>query len=568
MDLIDIARPAAGGAETGIYHYDNLDRAYLARRVEEFREQVGRRLSGALTEDEFKPLRLMNGLYLQLHAYMLRVAIPYGVLSGRQMRKLAEIGRKYDRDYGHFTTRQNIQFNWIKLEQTPDILAELAEVDIHAIQTSGNCIRNVTTDQFAGAAADEIIDPRVYAEILRQWSTDHPEFAFLPRKFKIALTGSEQDRAAIKLHDIGVLTKRNADGVPGFTIYVGGGLGRTPVIGVKIRDWLPVSDLLRYMEAILRVYNAQGRRDNLYKARIKILVRETGAEKFAALVEEEFASLSGDRFNLAPAVVAVIQARFGAPQFATLPEVSTIFDSAVAADPDFAQWTRTNLHPHRVPGYASAVISLKPIGGIPGDATSDQMDLVADLADRHSFGEIRVAHEQNLVLPHVRRDDLYPLWQQLRRPGIETANIGLVTDIIACPGLDYCDLANARSIPVAQAISNRFADLARQHDIGELHVNISGCINACAHHHIGHIGILGVDKHGQEAYQITLGGAADENAALGQLLGSAIPAEQVPDLIEAVIGHYLARRTPGERFIDTFRRVGMATFKEALRAER
>ena len=563
MDFVEDIRPAAGTAEAGIYHYDTLDRAYLARRVAEFREQVDRRLSGALSEDEFKPLRLMNGLYLQLHAYMLRVAIPYGILSSTQLRKLAHVARTYDRDYGHFTTRQNIQFNWIALEKAPDILAELAEVDIHAIQTSGNCIRNVTTDLFAGAAADELIDPRVYAEILRQWSTDHPEFAFLPRKFKIALTGSEQDRAAIKLHDIGVLTTRNAEGVPGFTIYVGGGLGRTPVIGVKIRDWLPVGDLLRYMEAILRVYNASGRRDNLYKARIKILVRETGAAKFAELVEREFESLSGDRFNLPPDVVAAIQARFGAPRFATLPARSETYEAALAADADFARWTRTHLHPHRVPGYVCVTVSLKPIGGIPGDATSAQMDVMADLADRYSFGELRVAHEQNMVLAHVRADELYDLWQALRQPGIETPNVGLVTDIIACPGLDYCDLANARSIPIAQAISKRFADLARQHEIGELHLNISGCINACAHHHIGHIGILGVDKHGKEAYQITLGGAADEHAALGQLLGAAVPAEAVPDLIERIVSIYLARRHPGERFIDCFRRVGIAVFKEA-----
>jgi sulfite reductase (NADPH) hemoprotein beta-component len=557
--------PSSGSAETGIYHYDALDREYLQHRTEEFREQVQRRLAGGLTEDEFKPLRLMNGLYLQLHAYMLRVAIPYGVLSSPQMRKLAHVARKYDRDYGHFTTRQNIQFNWIKLEQAPDILAELAEVDIHAIQTSGNCIRNVTTDQFAGAAADELIDPRVYAEILRQWSTDHPEFLFLPRKFKIALTGSPHDRAAIKLHDIGVLTTRNAAGEPGFTVYVGGGLGRTPVIGVKIREWLPVSDLLRYMEAILRVYNAAGRRDNIYKARIKILVRETGAVRFAELVEEEFASLSGARFDLPAEVVATIAARFGAPNFATLPSESAPFAGALATDADFARWVSTNTHPHRVPGYISAVISLKPIGGIPGDATSSQLDAVADLADRYSFGEMRVAHEQNLVLAHVRKDDLPSLWQDLQGPGIATPNVGLVTDIIACPGLDYCDLANARSIPIAQRISERFADLARNHDIGELHINISGCINACAHHHVAHIGILGVDKHGQEAYQITLGGAADEKASLGQLLGAAMPASQVPDVVETVVNVYLAQRMPGELFIDAFRRLGMTPFKEAFR---
>jgi sulfite reductase (NADPH) hemoprotein beta-component len=550
---------------TGIYQYDTLDRAYLARRVAEFREQVERRLAGGLMEEEFKPLRLMNGLYLQLHAYMLRVAIPYGVMSSDQLRRMAHVARVYDRGYGHFTTRQNIQFNWIRLEDAPDILASLAEVDIHAIQTSGNCIRNVTTDQFAGAAADELIDPRVYAEILRQWSTDHPEFAFLPRKFKIALTGSPHDRAAIKLHDIGVLTRRNAQGEPGFCIYVGGGLGRTPVIGVVIRDWLPVSDLLRYMEAILRVYNAAGRRDNLYKSRIKILVRETGAEAFAALVEREFAALAGDRFHLPPDVVAAIQARFGAPIFEELPDAPQALRAALAEHAGFARWVRTNTHPHRKHGYISAVISLKPIGGIPGDATAEQMDVMADLADRYSFRELRVAHEQNIVLAHVRQDQLFALWQDLQAPGLATPNIGLVTDIIACPGLDYCDLANARSIPVAQAISARFADLAHQHDIGELHVNISGCINACAHHHVGHIGILGVDKHGAEAYQITLGGSADEKAALGQLLGSAVPAEAVPDLIEKIIAIYLARRLDGELFIDSVRRLGVAAFKEALR---
>jgi sulfite reductase (NADPH) hemoprotein beta-component len=565
MDTATQIRTPSAAAEAGIYHYDALDHAFITRRVEAFREQVQRRLSGALSEDEFKPLRLMNGLYLQLHAYMLRVAIPYGVLSAIQMRKLAHVARKYDRDYGHFTTRQNIQFNWIKLEQAPDILAELAEVDIHAIQTSGNCIRNVSTDQFAGAAADELVDPRVYAEILRQWSTDHPEFLFLPRKFKIAIIGSPQDRAAIKLHDIGILTKRNAAGEPGFTIYVGGGLGRTPVIGSKIRDWLPVGDLLRYMEAVLRVYNAAGRRDNIYKARIKILVRETGAERFAELVEQEFANLSGDRFHLPAEVVAAIQSRFGAPDFADLPAVSPAYQKALAENADFARWVSTNTHPHRVPGYISAVISLKPIGGIPGDATSAQIDRIADLAEQYSFGELRIAHEQNVVLAHVRQDALFSLWRELEAPGIATPNVGLITDIIACPGLDYCDLANARSIPIAQSISERFGDLDRQHDIGELHVNISGCINACAHHHVGHIGILGVDKHGAEAYQITLGGTADENAALGQLLGAAVAADEVPDVIEGVIRVYLAVRLPGELFIDSFRRVGLAPFKQEFR---
>ena len=550
----------------GLYHYDQIDREFLAARVAVFRDQVARRLSGELTEDEFKPLRLMNGLYLQLHGYMLRCAIPYGVVSSTQLRRFARIARDYDRGYGHFTTRQNIQFNWIRLVDTPDILAELADADLHAIQTSGNCIRNVTTDQFAGAAADEVVDPRVYAEILRQWSTDHPEFTFLPRKFKIALTGSPNDRAAVKLHDIGVMAKRDADGNPGFEVYAGGGMGRTPLVGVKLRDFLPETEFLAYMEAILRVYNAMGRRDNIYKARIKILVQALGAAEFARLVEDEFAAMPKARFRLAAETVTAIQARFGQATFAALPTRSEAFETARQNDLAFARWAKTNVHPHRQTGYACAVVSLKPIGGIPGDATAEQMDLVADLADRHSFGEIRVAHEQNLVLPHVRLDDLPELWQALEPAGLGTANIGLVTDIIACPGLDYCDLANARSIPIAQRISERFADLAWQHDIGELHINISGCINACAHHHVGHIGILGVDKRGAEAYQITIGGSADQDAAIGTLIGPAVPADQAVDVVEAVVRTYLDIRHPGELFIDAVRRLGVAPFKQAAHA--
>ncbi|WP_372090048.1 DUF2849 domain-containing protein [Tistrella mobilis] len=551
-------------ATAGIYNYDEQDRAFLKDRAEVFRRQVERRIAGELTEEEFRSFRLMNGLYLQLHGYMLRVAVPYGVLSSDQMRQLAYVARVYDRGYGHFTTRQNIQFNWPRLVDTPDILEVLADADIHAIQTSGNCIRNVTTDQFAGAAADEVVDPRIFAEILRQWSTDHPEFTFLPRKFKIAITGSPNDRAAVRLHDIGVLAKRNAAGEIGFEIHVGGGLGRTPIVATRVADWVAVPDFLRYMEAVLRVYNALGRRDNLYKARIKILVRETKPERFREMVEEEFAAMDAEGYRLEPEVVEAIAARFIDPDFETLPAVSDAFERAKAADPAFAAWVRTNTNPHKRPGYISAVISLKPVGGIPGDATDAQMDLVADLADRHSFGEIRVAHEQNLVLPHVRQDALYALWQALQGTGLETANIGLVSDIIACPGMDYCALATARSIPVAQRIAERFADLDRQHDIGRLTLNISGCINACGHHHIGNIGILGLDRGGVEAYQITLGGAADEQAAVGQILGPSVSYEDVVDAIETIVNVHVARREAGETFIDTYRRIGITPFKEAL----
>ncbi|SCB36147.1 DUF2849 domain-containing protein [Rhizobium hainanense] len=550
----------------GIYRYDEYDRQFLRDRAEQFRNQVNRRLCGELSEDEFKPFRLMNGLYLQLHGYMLRVALPYGVLSASQMRQLAYVARHFDRGYGHFTTRQNIQFNWPRLADTPQILAVLAEADLHAIQTSGNCVRNVTTDHFAGAAAEEVIDPRLYAEILRQWSTDHPEFTYLPRKFKIAITGSPQDRAAVRVHDIGILARRNSDGEPGFQIFAGGGLGRTPIVGIKVRDWLPVRDLLRYVEAILRVYNALGRRDNIYKARIKILIREMKAERFIEMIEEEFAGMPPAYNILEDDIVATVAARFNEPPFLSLAIRAAELDDAMRRDRSFRAWCRTNTHPHRQPGYVSAVISLKPVGGIPGDVSADEMDAIADAADRFSFGEIRVSHEQNVVLPHVRQAELYVLWQSLVAGGLASANVGLVTDIIACPGMDYCSLATARAIPIAQKIAERFADPERQEQIGPLDLNISGCINACGHHHVGHIGLLGVDKNGEEVYQITLGGSADDKASIGSIIGPGVEADAVPDAIEAIVDAYIANRFDNEAFIETYRRLGAAPFKEAVYA--
>jgi sulfite reductase (NADPH) hemoprotein beta-component len=549
-----------------MYRYDAYDKTLVRERVAQYRDQVARRISGELSEEEFRPLRLMNGLYLQLHAYMLRVAIPYGTLSSTQLRKLAHIARRYDRGYGHFTTRQNLQYNWPRLVDTPDILEELAEVEMHAIQTSGNCIRNVTADQYAGAAADEIEDPRVYAEIIRQWSTLHPEFSFLPRKFKIAVTGSPNDRAAVRVHDIGLRMLKNDDGEVGFEVIVGGGLGRTPYVGPTIRNFLPKRDLLTYLEAILRVYNQLGRRDNLFKARIKILVTTVGVEEFARLVEEEWQHLKDGALVLPTEEVARIEAFFAPPPFEDLEGPDPNYEAARRADRDFDTWARINVVAHRRPGYAIVNLSLKPIGGIPGDASDAQMDAVADLADRFSFGEIRVTHEQNLVLPHVRQKDLAAVWRELLDLKLATPNIGQVTDIIACPGLDYCNLANARSIPVAQMISKRFADLCRQHDIGELKIKISGCINACGHHHVGHIGILGVDKKGEEFYQITLGGSADDSASLGTIVGPAFPYDRVTDAVETIVETYLATRRNGERFLDTFRRVGLEPFKEKLYA--
>ncbi len=547
-----------------MYQYDAIDRNIVETRVEEFRDQVIRRVSGDLTEEQFRPLRLMNGLYLQLHAYMLRVAIPYGTLSSVQMRKLARIARVYDRGYGHFTTRQNIQYNWPKLEETPDILAELAKVEMHAIQTSGNCIRNTTADQFAGAAEGEVDDPRVWSEIIRQWSSFHPEFAFLPRKFKIAVTGTERDRAAIKVHDIGIVIVTDDQGETGFQIWAGGGQGRTPMITKLVRDFLPQQDLLSYLEAMLRVYNRHGRRDNKYKARIKILVHEIGADEYTRQVEAEWQTIRNGVLDLPAEEIDRIRIHFADPAFEALGGDSRAFVAKRFEDKAFARWVSSNVKPHKRAGYAIANISLKPVGGIPGDATAAQMDAVADFADRWSFGEIRVAHEQNLVLPHVRQEDLYDLWLALGNHDLDTPNIGLLGDIIACPGLDYCSLANARSIPLSQQISDRFADMERLHDIGEVTLNISGCINACGHHHVANIGILGVDKKGEELYQITLGGRADEDASIGKIVGPAFAGEAAVDAIETIIETYVTHRQNGERFIETFDRIGLDPFKETL----
>jgi sulfite reductase (NADPH) hemoprotein beta-component len=548
-----------------MYRYDEFDHAFVEGRVAQFRDQVERRLSGELAEDAFKPLRLMNGVYLQLHAYMLRVAIPYGTLNSKQMRMLAHIARKYDRGYGHFTTRQNIQYNWPRLSDTPDILSELASVEMHALQTSGNCIRNVTADHFAGAAADEVADPRPYAEILRQWSSVHPEFSFLPRKFKIAVTGAERDRAAMQVHDIGLHLKKNDKGEIGFAVYVGGGQGRTPMIAKKIRDFLPEEDLLSYTTAIMRVYNLHGRRDNKYKARIKILVHETGAEELARQVEVEFAELKNTELKLPDADIAAITAYFAPPALKDRPEGWESLARWKRADEGFARFVEQNVAPHKHPDYGMVTISLKPIGGIPGDATDEQMELVADIAAEYAFDEIRISHEQNIILPHVALADLEPVYRALVGAGLATANAGLITDIIACPGLDYCALANARSIPVAQEISTRFGSPERQAEIGELKIKISGCINACGHHHVGHIGLLGVEKKGAELYQITLGGSGDENTSIGEIIGRGFEPEKVTDAIETIVDTYLGLRLSKEEiFLEAYRRVGPQPFKDAL----
>jgi sulfite reductase (NADPH) hemoprotein beta-component len=548
-----------------MYRYDEFDKDFVAGRVAQFRDQVARRLSGELDEEQFKPLRLMNGVYLQLHAYMLRVAIPYGTLSSRQMRKLAYIARRYDKGYGHFTTRQNIQFNWPALADCPKILAELAEVEMHAIQTSGNCIRNVTADPFAGVAADEIEDPRPYAEILRQWSSLHPEFSFLPRKFKIAVNGAAKDRAALQVHDIGYQIVRNDAGEIGFAVYVGGGQGRTPLIAHKIRDFLPKADLLAYTHAVLRVYNLEGRRDNKFKARIKILVLEKGADAIRAAVEHEFAHHREETLSLPHAEIDRIGAYFAPPQLAARSAVSAEVEKRKASDKGFAQFVAQNVVPHKVPGYGIVTISLKPIGGVPGDASAEWMELVADLAETYSQDEIRVAHEQNLVLPYVPLDALPEVYDRLAAAGLATANAGLVTDIISCPGLDYCALATARSIPIAQRISERFGDYARASDIGELKINISGCINACGHHHVGHIGILGLEKAGVESYQITLGGSADESCSLGTITGPSFSSDEIVDAVETIVETYRKLRlSRSEDFLTAFRRLGMEPFKEAL----
>ena len=541
-----------------MYKYDEYDQQMVDARVAEFADQVKRRLAGEITEDQFKPLRLMNGLYLQLHAYMLRVAVPYGTLDGRQMRMLAQIARKYDRDYGHFTTRQNIQYNWIKLEDAPAILADLASVEMHAIQTSGNCIRNISSDQWAGAAADELTDPRPWAELLRQWSSFHPEFSYLPRKFKIAVIAAEEDRAAMRLHDIGIQIVEK-DGVHGAAFYVGGGMGRTPMIAPLIKDFVPLDDLLSYTEACLRVYNRYGRRDNIYKARIKILIHELGAEEYRRQVEEEFAHVKSLGIDPPKAEFDRIAAQFAMPPLDTAAP-----DAIDRSDPDFAVWFDQNVAAHKVAGHAIVNISLKPLGGIPGDASSAQIDVMADLAERYSHDELRVTHAQNIVLPHVRKADLFAIWQSLDVADLATPNLDLISDIIACPGLDYCSLANARSIPVAQKIAQRFADPARQRDLGELKLKISGCINACGHHHAGHIGILGVDRKGTENYQLLLGGSGAEDVSLGTITGPGFDEDGIVDAIERVTDKYLAERTDGERFVDTYRRVGMAPFKEAI----
>lgn len=555
-----------------MYQYDRIDKAIVQSRVDEFRDQVARRISGELTEDQFKPLRLMNGLYLQLHAYMLRVAIPYGTLSSAQLHALAKLGRDYDRGYGHVTTRQNMQFNWIKLSDVADALQLLADHDMHAIQTSGNTIRNTTTDPFAGATAEEIEDPRVWCEVIRQWSTLHPEFSFLPRKFKIAVTAAKEDRAAIQVHDIGLQLHRNADGETGFQVLVGGGLGRSPYIGEVIRDFLPKEYLLSYLEAILRVYNMHGRRDNMYKARIKILVNEMGVQAFTTSVEKAWQSLQalapGGSVDLPAAERVRIASFFNGPDLTADPHGEAALRESRADHRELDRWAGVNLHPHKVEGYGIVSISLKPVGKAPGDITSDQMDILADLADQYGRGEIRTTHDQNMVLPHVRLADIPALYKSLRAHDLATPNAGRITDIIACPGLDYCNLANTRSIPIANQIQDRFNDLEREEEIGELKIKISGCINACGHHHVGHIGILGVDKKGEEYYQVTLGGAADSQSAIGTIVGRGLSSDQVVDAVDRMVGRYLLlRHDANEKFIDTFRRLGADPFREALYAE-
>lgn len=550
-----------------MYRYDEFDHTFVQQRVAQFRDQVKRRLLGELSESEFKPLRLMNGLYRQLHAYMLRVAIPYGCFNSAQMRQLASIARTYDKGYGHFTTRQNIQYNWPVLRDIPDILSDLAAVEMHAIQTSGNCIRNTTSDQYAGAAADEIEDPRVYCEIIRQWSSLHPEFTFLPRKFKVAVTGATHDRAAIQVHDIGLALKKNEAGEVGFEVYVGGGQGRTPMIAKLIRGDLPKKHLLSYLEAILRVYNQYGRRDNKYKARIKILVHEKGIDEIRERVEAEWSRIKDRALQLPEEEIERIREYFAPPGYEVLPETSTKLEAMKFENRDFSLWVRANVGKHKQAGYAIANISLKPVGEAPGDITADQMDIVADLADEYSLGEIRATHEQNLTLVYVKKDDLFDLWRGLEAAGLASANIGLISDMIACPGLDFCSLANARSIPVAQSISNRFANLERQHDIGELKLKISGCINACGHHHVGHIGILGVDRKGLENYQITLGGTADNKAAIGKIIGPGFGFDEIVDAVENIVNTYLdLRSSENETFLQAYNRLGMEPFKERLYA--
>ena len=556
-----MAAPIRSSEENAMYRYDSTDRQIIRERAAQYRSQIERNLAGTLSDDELRPLRLQNGLYIQRLGPMLRIAIPYGQISSTQLRKLADISRRYDRAVGHFTTRQNLQLNWPKFEETPAILAELTEVDMHAIQTSGNCIRNVTTDKFAGVAPDELADPRPYCEIIRQWSTFHPEFAFLPRKFKIAVSGSAEDRAVIRVHDVGLELAKGNDGELGFRVFVGGGLGRTPLIGQVVQEFLPQRHLLTYLEALIRVYNRYGRRDNLYKARIKILVNALGIEEFARQVEEEWQHLKNSPSTLTDEEFERIAHHFAPPPYADLPNADATYTQALADDRAFAAWARRSVHPHKARGYAAVVLSLKAPGHAPGDITDTQMDAVADLADRFSFGELRVTHEQNVALTDVAQRDLYALWQQARTHGLATANIGLLTDMICCPGGDLCALANARSVPVALAIEQAFDDLDYLHDLGELSLNLSGCMNSCGHHHVANIGVLGIDKHDEEWYQITVGGRQGNATAIGKVIGPSFSAEEVPAVVKALIAVYVEQRTPTERFIDTFDRIGIEPFK-------
>lgn len=551
-----------------MYKYDEIDQAIVDERVKQYRDQTRRFLAGELTDEEFRPLRLQNGLYIQRHAPMLRIAVPYGMLSSRQLRKLGDIAKRYDRGYGHFSTRTNLQLNWPKLEDVPDILAELATVQMHAIQTSGNCIRNTTTDQFAGVAPDEVVDPRAIAEIIRQWSTFHPEFALLPRKFKIAVSGTRQDRALIQAHDIGLEFYRDQEDRITIRVWVGGGLGRTPILGSVVRDHLEWQHVLTYCEAIIRVYNLHGRRDNAFKARIKILVKALGVEEFRRQVEEEWQHIKDSPNTITETELARVSQYFTKMPYETLPEHDASFDSAIASNPAFAAWVRRNTHAHQQPGYRAVTLSLKTHGHPPGDITSEQMHIVANLADEYSFGEIRPSHEQNLILADVKLSDLFPLWEKARAAGLATTNIGLLTDIICCPGGDFCALANAKSIPIAEAIQMQFDDLDYLYDIGELELNISGCMNACGHHHVGHIGILGVDKDGSEWYQVTLGGKQGNDASLGTVLGPSFAADEMPGVVQKLINVYVRERTPEERFIDTVRRIGVAPFKTHVYGEK
>ena len=549
-----------------MYRYDAFDHRLVQERVAQFRSQTNRFLAGELTEDEFRPLRLMNGLYIQKHAPMLRISIPYGLLDTRQLRKLADIARRFDRGYGHFTTRQNLQLNWPQLEDVPEILAELASVEMHAIQTSGNCIRNITSDHFAGVSDDEAVDPRPWCELVRQWATLHPEFAYLPRKFKIAITGATSDRAAVLVHDIGLQALRNEAGEPGFRVIVGGGLGRTPIIGHVIREFLPAEEILNYLDAILRVYNRFGRRDNKYKARIKILVKERTPAVFARDVEAEWAAVRGGPSTVPAEEIERLKAFFTPPPYADLPGADHGFKEAVADHRAFANWVTRNVHAHKVPGYAIVTLSLKKSGVPPGDASSDQMDAIADLADAYSFGELRVSHEQNLIFADVLQSELFALWSQLKALGLATPNIGLLTDIVCCPGGDFCSLANAKSLPIAAAIQQQFDDLDYLHDIGEIDINISGCMNACGHHHVGHIGILGVDKNGAEWYQVSIGGSQGNDAALGKVIGPSFAAQDMPGVVQRLIDTYIDRRHDDERFVDTVHRLGIDPFKERVYA--